>query len=313
MRLRRALLGFLAVTLVYLATLFWADSKNHVFYGITQIGFVLAFVAIVSLISYCIRFARWHYLLCRAGFGIGVTRGVFSYMAGFAFTATPGKVGELVRIRYLVPLGVPPEVTLSAFIFERAIDLVAVLALASLFVHQSDIFLYVAGFAVGAIALLLLLLRSAYLTKGLSSRMRAAGAVRVSRLLNSLSKGLVGCRIWYTQRDFAVSLALGLLAWGITAASFVYLCRNLGMVGLPMLEGMSIYPTAMLAGAASMIPGGMGSTEATIVVMLMSMDATILLPTAALAAVGIRLATLWLSIVIGLISIFCLECKALRV
>lgn len=58
---------------------------------------------------------------------------------------------------------------------------------------------------------------------------------------------------------------------------------------MPTFDGISVYPTAMLAGAASMIPGGMGSTETTIVFLLMSTDSKVLLSTAALAAVGIRL------------------------
>lgn len=312
MRLRRALKGFVFVTVVYLAALLWADSKNQVFYGISQIGFALAFVASISLISYIIRFCRWHWLLCRARHNTSVVRGFLSYMAGFAFTATPGKVGELVRIRYLTPLGVPPEVTLSAFIFERAVDLIVVLMLASLFVQQGIFFLHAVVFVSGSILLLWLLLANDRLARGLSSRIRALGARRLSRHFNTFRKGIVGCRIWFTQRDLAMSFALGLFAWGMTAASFVYLCRNLDIVGMPSLAGISIYPTAMLAGAASMIPGGMGSTEATIVVMLMSLNASVSLSTAALAAVGIRLATLWLSILCGLVSISVLESRLFK-
>lgn len=307
MRLRRALIGFVVVTVAYLATLLWADSKNQVFYGITQIGLILTLVAALSLINYSIRFARWHWLLCSAGFNTSVSRGFLAYMAGFAFTATPGKVGELVRIRYLKPLGVPPDVTLSAFIFERAIDLIAVLLLASLFVEDSQLFLYLALFVGGSISLLMLLVVNERLARRLSWRLKSVGAQRVYKLLNSLRKGFVGCRVWMSQRDLMISVSLGLLAWGITAMSFVYLCRCLGVEGLPTLRAISIYPTAMLAGAASMIPGGMGSTEAMIVAMMMSANTKILLPTAALAAVGIRLATLWLSILCGLISISILE------
>ena len=56
----------------------------------------------------------------------------------------------------------------------------------------------------------------------------------------------------------------------------------------------------MLVGAASMLPGGIGSTEASLTLLLTSGGAP--LATAAAAAVCIRIATLWFSIVLGFIS-----------
>ena len=86
--------------------------------------------------------------------------------------------------------------------------------------------------------------------------------------------------------------------------SFVLLLHQLG-AGLPVLAGLSVYPMAMLAGAVSMIPGGLASTEATIVVLVTSQGASA--GTAALAAIGIRLATLWFAILCGLLAVALLE------
>ena len=63
----------------------------------------------------------------------------------------------------------------------------------------------------------------------------------------------------------------------------------------------------MLAGAASMMPGGLGSTEATIAALLTAEGVD--LATAGLAAVGIRLASLWFSILLGHISVALLEIR----
>ena len=63
---------------------------------------------------------------------------------------------------------------------------------------------------------------------------------------------------------------------------------------------LSLYPIAMLVGAASMLPGGIGSTEATLTLLLTSEGSP--LATAAAAAVCIRIATLWFSIVLAFIS-----------
>lgn len=144
----------------------------------------------MSLISYLIRFARWHWLLSRAGFKTTVMRGLLSNMAGFAFTATHEKVGELVRIRYLTPLGVPSEVILSAFIFERTVDLVVVLVLASLFVQLANFILNAAVFVCGTIAFLAILLKSDRLARGISRRIQSVGTSQIYKLFNSFRKGV---------------------------------------------------------------------------------------------------------------------------
>ena len=54
-----------------------------------------------------------------------------------------------------------------------------------------------------------------------------------------------------------------------------------------------------------MLPGGMGSTEATLV-LLLKMDGVPVL-VGALAAVGIRLVTLWFAMLIGMICFGFLE------
>jgi len=81
-------------------------------------------------------------------------------------------------------------------------------------------------------------------------------------------------------------------------------------VSVPALDAFAAYPLAMLAGAASMLPGGVGSTELAIVVSLARHG--IGLETAALAAVGVRLSTLWFAILCGLVAIMLLESRAAR-
>ncbi|MEI7445495.1 MAG: iron chelate uptake ABC transporter family permease subunit, partial [Burkholderiales bacterium] len=131
-RLRHAVLAFGLLTAGYVAVLMWIDARNPMFEGIGRLLGLLPPMAGLSAIAYLARYARWRRLLGRAGHPTAWGRGLLAYLAGFAFTATPGKVGELVRMRYLGPLGVPNPVVLGAFVFERALDLLVVLALALL-------------------------------------------------------------------------------------------------------------------------------------------------------------------------------------
>jgi len=304
MKIRRALISFTLITLFYLLSLIWVDSKNQIFSGSSKILSILPTLISISLLSYFIRYFRWYWLLSRAGHKTGLFSGFLAYLAGFAFTATPGKLGELIRIRYLSSQGVPPFKVISAFVYERAFDLIVVLFLSALAISQSDIFFIALGFVVFLlIVLILVAFNPRWLTK-LSAYFRLYRLKKLARICVTIRDGVSGCFIWITPLDIIVSASLGLLAWGCTAFSFVILLNYLG-VFIPFISAMAIYPLAMLAGAASMLPGGVGSTEATIVVLLSMFSAP--LATAALVAIGIRISTMWFAVLSGLCTLSVLE------
>jgi uncharacterized protein (TIRG00374 family) len=228
----------------------------------------------------------------------------FAYLAGFAFTATPGKLGELIRIRYLAYKGVPPWLVLAAFIYERVFDLMAVLILSALAISRIDIFVFVFGFVVLILAgLVCVALNPGWLTKT-SAYLRLYRLKKLALICLMLRDGISGCRVWVTPLDVLLSMALGLLAWIVTSFSFVLLLNYLG-VSIPILSSLAIYPLSMLAGAASMMPGGLGSTEITIVALLSYFNVPI--ATATLAAIGIRFSSMWFSVICGLIAMGILE------
>lgn len=96
------------------------------------------------------------------------------------------------------------------------------------------------------------------------------------------------------------SLLLGMAAWLAECAAFAWILWALGCAA-PAGFSVFAYAGAILAGAASVVPGGLGGMEATIVALLMwrGMDA----PTAMASTVLIRLATLWLTVAIGVLSL----------
>ncbi|MDO4231457.1 MAG: lysylphosphatidylglycerol synthase transmembrane domain-containing protein [Lautropia sp.] len=304
MKLKRPLIGFAIITLLYLGMLIWVDAGKQVFAQIPLLWKALPLMLALALLSYLIRFARWQWLLYRMGHRPPPLRSLLAYLAGFAFTATPGKVGELVRIRYLLPQGVPAWKTLSVFVYERAFDLIAVLALAMLYLRSPELLAFVSAFVAAFITAIVVTATRPRLLSRLIARLQAWHMRRLARLLRTLRDGLQGCRQLNTLPDAIAAFFLGLLAWLFTAFAFSCLLNQLG-IQLPLLTSLSMYPVAMLAGAASMIPGGLGSTEATLVALLMNEG--VALKTAMLAAVGIRLASLWFSILLGLAAVVFLE------
>lgn len=132
MKLRGAFIAFWLLTPAYLGLLFWVDQEQGRISAVGDLYAVLPLLLLCALAALLIRFGRWHWLLTRAGSRCNFAPGVLAYFAGFAFTATPGKVGELIRIRHLQPLGVPASAVISAFVFECALDLIVVLGIAIL-------------------------------------------------------------------------------------------------------------------------------------------------------------------------------------
>jgi uncharacterized protein (TIRG00374 family) len=296
---RHAAAAFWLVSLAYVGLLFWLDQGNGSFAQLDQLFMIMPILFGYALTALLVRGIRWKWLLARSGHSTGMTRGILAYFAGFAFTATPGKVGELVRIRYLKPMGVPAARVISAFVFERTLDLLVVLGIALLAAWHWDIFPVVAGFVLLVVFIVLWLIIHPQHFDRLILLLRSWRLNRLVRMIELVKEGVANSTIWLTPLDLLVSLVLGTAAWGLTAYTFVFLLGQLN-ISLPFLASLAIFPTAMLAGAASMLPGGLGSTEGAVIALLAGMGVSVSL--AATAAVGIRLATLWFAMFLGLFA-----------
>jgi uncharacterized membrane protein YbhN (UPF0104 family) len=307
MRMSRAVLAAIVITALYLSALLWADSRNQVFSQLPRVAGTLPALMVMSLLSYVLRYARWHWLLLRTHSAGPLLDGWLAYLAGFAFTATPGKVGELVRIRYFHAQGVAPARVLAAFVFERALDLIVVGLIATLSIHEPRLLGIALGFVATVLAVVVLLASKPALLGRASAHLRRRGFHGLARTTRTLQTGLLGCRAWLNPLDISVALLLGGLAWSLTALSFVWLLMQLD-IALPAGLAFSLYPTAMLAGAASMLPAGIGATEVTLVALLATH--AVPLGTATLAAVGIRFSSLWFAVCCGFLAMARLEFTA---
>ncbi|MFT3802266.1 MAG: lysylphosphatidylglycerol synthase transmembrane domain-containing protein [Burkholderiaceae bacterium] len=309
MKLRYAVASLIGISLVYAMLLLVIDTRNPALALLPEISRSLPVLLTCSLGSFILRYLRWRWLLIRAGHRIDWLKGFIAYSSGFAFTATPGKLGELLRIRYFARDHVPAETVIAAFVYERLFDLAAIALLslpAALALGGTTIAF---GFAAAISALAIGLARHPRSIGWFARIAQQRGWRNISRLLDTLARGLTGIFAWRRPVDFIVSFTTGLLAWSLTCGAFAYLLAQLGSPLSPAVSS-SVYAVAMLAGAASMIPGGLGSTEAAIVALLALSGMA--LGTAALSAVAIRIVTLWFAILLGVVSVSALEWLAAR-
>jgi uncharacterized protein (TIRG00374 family) len=261
--------------------------------------------------NYWWRFVKWHlYLRALDVPPIPVSLNLRIFLAGFAMSVTPGKVGELIKAIYVSRFtGAPAARVSGAVAVERVTDGLAMLLLALVGAAAFDYgrpflvaFLLLAALGVALLqrpALLLRLLRWA-------ERLPLIGrvALRVEAFL-AASSTLV------QPRPLAWATGLGVLAWSGECVAFFLI---LVALDIPpswelLLVATFVLAVSSLAGGASLLPGGLGVTDASVAGMLTAlvsgpeMDRA----TAVAATLLVRFATLWFAVLVGFIMVGILE------
>lgn len=300
-------LGWLALIAgIYLLALWYFDRDKQVLSRLRELAGPLCACVALVLTSYVFRYQRWHTVLRVQGHPVVWRAGMMAYLAGFAFTASPGKAGELLRIRYFSRLGVPARTTLTTFVYERALDLLVITLLAVGAAALVPLFGVFVGIVLGAVLALCLVACWPWLQQRAAAVIGRLPGAALRRLAHFLLDGASALRPLFTPGLTLASTLYGAVAWLLTAAAFAWLCHALGIT-LSWQYAVAIYPLAMLIGALSFVPGGVGTTEAAIVLMLTATGAGI--DVALAVAIGIRLASLWLAVAVGMLALSVLEAQ----
>ncbi|MDO9235722.1 MAG: lysylphosphatidylglycerol synthase transmembrane domain-containing protein [Aquabacterium sp.] len=250
----------------------------------------------LSLLNYALRVLRWRWYLVRLGHVLPWRFVALTFMAGFAFTLSPGKLGEMVRARYYQPHGIAVSAVTGAFFVERLLDLVvmillAVAVLADLQAYRS--FLWVAMALVGGLVAAIALVPWTRVAQWLD----AQSLGRLTLVAKAVVRMFVSARLFLSPGILLGGLLIGLLAWSAEAYGLKLVADVIAPVQLSVPAAMGIYAIAIIVGALSFLPGGLGSTEAVMAALLVAHGFH--MPQAILLTLICRLLTLWLAVVIG--------------
>ena len=104
---RNLSISLIFICALYIGLVLFANPEK-VFSAFSKMG-ILSWLLVLScsLSSYILRFMRWHYYLRYLKHHIPLAQHFLYYMAGFALTITPAKVGETIRSTYLAQHAVP--------------------------------------------------------------------------------------------------------------------------------------------------------------------------------------------------------------
>ena len=287
---KQLLLVLGAVATLYAAALLvWGDSPRTSIARLWSLTGVQA--AFLCLLNYGLRGLRWRLWMAQHGRHFGLLQGLRLYLAGYAFTPTPGNVGEAARGLMLAHKPLGARQSLAIFGAERLADLLCLLLLslpAAVWAWEQGVLQRAPDWLIG---LMLAGGIAALLAAGALLRFRHALLGRFGWLQDAWACLSVRPLVWFS---------LSLAAWVAQGVAVWLICRDLGLsLGLPTATGF--YAVAMVGGALSALPAGLGGTEALLTGLLVLHGAAA--ANALAITVMVRLLTLWLAVAIGVLAL----------
>lgn len=248
--------------------------------------------------NYLLRMAKWNYFLRLLGQRVPPGRSAAVFFAGLSMSMTPGKLGELLKALLLKDLsGVPVATTAPVVLGERLTDLLSLVVMITggvwILGYGWDVLLLATAMC-GCVVLGVLYPPFTRLALWVAARTpgvkRMAGPLREA-FENMAALLAVGPMAWAT--------ILSMAAWFLECVAFWLILRGLGVADAPLLQATFVYALGTVAGAVSMLPGGLVATEASMVLLLTEVLDLTTMPVAVAATLLVRLCTLWFATFLG--------------
>ena len=291
--------GLLLLVILGLAGLAAATGWDETWRALASLSiFEVALLLVFSLANYVTRSLRWHLFATRLGLELTLAQNTLHFIGGFAMSVTPGRVGELIRMRWIRrETSWSFDRTAPLVLVDRAADLSAMGILLALSLALST-----SGLK-GGVPVAVLALAAAYVATRPKLLYRVAGighritGRRFSRLFARVRRAAQSLKAFSNPSVLMIAGALGVLGWFAEGYAFHLLLVWLGAdIGLWTALGIFIFAT--IVGGLTGAPGGLGGAEATMVALL-ALDG-VPLEIAIPATLVIRVTTLWFAVLIGL-------------
>ncbi|MEI7634488.1 MAG: lysylphosphatidylglycerol synthase domain-containing protein [bacterium] len=256
----------------------------------------LALIPLLTLLSMALRFVRWQYLLRVNGCFVPLRDSAMAYLSGFGLMVTPAYAGEVVRALLLRQWhGTPLRRTVIVIIASRIFDFAAVMFLSGAARAWTNGANGLIPFT--AICVLILLMTG----RLVAERPHAIGTAAAKHgFIESFMARL---------RIVMICAFLSVVAWLPAVAAMSAACRAVGLI-IPAADAARAFTDGTLAGAATLMPAGIGFTGGAMIISLESSGAP---PNAAVvAAFIVRAGTIWFSILVGMATLVLLWLKLLR-
>lgn len=303
-RLGRHFLWFLLLGIAcYTGLILFAQGGK---FWTALIAFPLSYIPLLlalAFLNYLLRYFRWQIYLKTLGIRLGSWRSFQIFMAGLTMSITPGKAGEALKAHLLRREGENPwSLGLAVVFVERLTDLMGVTILVALGLNILPVgkgiaLLGAAGcllifIIVGQPTIFRAIIRLVARLPGMAGR--SDGLLEMHRNVNRL----------LTLRLMLVAVLISTIAWFAECLVLYFAlvaCRG----ETNCLQATFVYALSTLAGALSILPGGLVATEGSMTGMLLFFGLT--RDTGSLVTFIVRLCTLWFAVFVGMVFLLVLE------
>lgn len=290
--------------LVYLALSIYANL-NELLIAFGQFNWILfPIVLFLSFCNYVSRFFKWDYYTKVLNIKLERKLSFVIFLSSFIMAITPGKVGEVFK-SYLLKEQIGTSISKSAPIVlaERITDFLSLILLsligALMFGFESTLILATGLFFV-IVILLISSKKISYSIIGFFEKFKF-----ISRVSHRIHTAYDSIYEMVRFKNLLITLALSVISWFFECTGFYIVINSFGIenfIHVNIFVATFIYGFATIAGAVTMLPGGLGATDASIAFLLISLQGI----TESIAVAGtliIRVATLWFAVIVGIFSI----------
>ena len=250
----------------------------------------------LAFVNYILRFFKWDFYLRTLGVHLSSKESLAIFFAGLAMSLTPGKFGEilksfLVKQRY----GIPMSRTAPIVFAERFTDFIALvlLSLVGLFSTHN-------GWYVPLVSLLIVIFLFGFIShRRFWEWLFSFGGrfPRISKWVDKMHIAYESTMHMLSFKRLVIAVGLSVPAWFAEGFAYFFVFRGLGVPFL-FLGAVFIYSFSTLVVAVTMLPGGLGGTEGSLVALAMLNGVT--KPLAVSSALLVRLCTLWFAVLLGI-------------
>lgn len=271
----------------------WGDIRHAGQALQTFSWYMIPGIAFFGFMNDMIKFLRWELYLKRLGLAVPLKQSLIIFVSGLSMSATPGKVGMLIKSQMLKKYSGRGFIASTPIIAaELYMDMLALSAISLLVVSLLGKSFWIALFLC---MLPLLGLSQRFSDKIIDILAKVPFFKKHAQDMRHMVDDMFAL---FGPRTLILAFLITVIAWTSEGIALHLILKGLGYQ-LSILKATAIFGFSTLVGALSMLPGGLIVTEAGLMGLIVKTG--IPATPAALATILARIFTLWLAVMVGAI------------
>lgn len=263
---------FLVAAIIFLVIIVYADSHSILNAFKNFRWLLLPILLLLSLGNYFVRFLKWEYYLRLLGIIIPLKQSIKIFFSGLSMSASPVKMGEILKSVLLKDIYQEPISKTASIIFaERLTDFLSITFLTIIgivFYSYSAVWVYM---VLIYFLLLIILISNRKLVELLFKIFNKVAFMK--KLSNKMINLYESAYVLLRPKPLVVMLVVSIFSWFFECFAF-YLVLNEFDLSISIIFATFVYALSTIAGAVSMLPGGLGVTEGSLSIILINSGVT---------------------------------------